>query len=266
MILENNERRVMVPYIGICDFPSAEQALRSADHFDRLCTSPKMSARKLMVGVMMSYKTLRDLPTKWKSAWPNPKEIHKIFENHPRVLNTLHYADFDGSTRASDLIVATSYGGENIHAIQLDMIWPSPEMIQVFKHFNPNLKVILQVNGRSLNEYDHNPVRVAFKIKKYGSSIDGILLDKSHGKGLGMDALAMLPFIHEISNRCKSLTLAVAGGLGPETIHLLQPIVKEFPQISIDAQGRLRQSGNSLDPINWGLAHKYLVQAVRMFS
>ena len=40
---------------------------------------------------------------------------------------------------------------------------------------------------------------------------------------------------------------AVAGGLGPDSVHLLEPIAEEFPDISIDAQGRLKSADAPVD-------------------
>lgn len=62
------------------------------------------------------------------------------------------------------------------------------------------------------------------------------------------------------------MALAVAGGLGPDTMELINPIAESFPDISIDAQGKLRPSGNALDPIDWNLAEKYLSRSVAMFQ
>ena len=49
-------------------------------------------------------------------------------------------------------------------------------------------------------------------------------------------------------------------------MNLVEPLVKMFPDLSIDAQGKLRSSGNALDPIDWGMAETYLVKALELMK
>lgn len=62
------------------------------------------------------------------------------------------------------------------------------------------------------------------------------------------------------------LGIVATGGLGPEGIGLVEPLVEEFPDISINAQGRLRPSGSALDPIDWDVAKTYLVRALELLK
>jgi hypothetical protein len=43
-------------------------------------------------------------------------------------------------------------------------------------------------------------------------------------------------------------------------------VVRKFPRVSIDAQGKLRPSGDAHDPIDWEMAAEYLKQALVMFQ
>lgn len=255
----------MFPYIGICDVPTGEQAEKSAKFFEKLCP-PTMSDWKLMIGVMMSFKTMTGVQSKWASVWPKKEEVASIFVEHPRAFNTLHYADYDDNTYLEHLLEAVRWGGRNLHALQLDMVWPGSGMIGLLRETYPDLKIILQINAKALAQMDDKPTLVIKQLARYGRSVDYVLLDKSHGKGVGMDAEGLLPFAMAIAENLPDIGLAVAGGLGPDTMHLVGPIVQEFPSVSIDAQGKLRPSGNAMDPIDWDMANKYLVEAVRMFS
>ena len=58
----------------------------------------------------------------------------------------------------------------------------------------------------------------------------------------------------------------MAGGLGPDTLHTIQPLIDEFPDLSIDAQSRLRPSGNAMNPIDWGMAKSYLINALKILA
>lgn len=255
----------MFPYIGICDFPSGEQTLKTAEFFRELCVSHRLS-RKLMVGVMMSFKTLTGQPSKRTKSWPKNEEVADIFINHPAVLNTLHYADYNYNTSAWHLLEAAKFGGPRLQAIQLDMIWPPGVIIKKLKKAFPHLKIMLQTNTMALEAVHNDPNVLIAWLKQYGDLLDGILLDKSHGEGVEMNALELLPFVIAVADHLPRLQIGVAGGLGPNTMDLVLPVVYEFPSVSIDAQGKLRPSGNNMDLIDWEMAHEYLREAATIFS
>lgn len=254
-----------IPYIGITDFMTAAQArvmLRSFGEY-RAGRRP----RKLMVGVMMSYKTFHRLPNKWTMAFPKVDDIPLIFTDHPLAFNTLHYADYEAMTTAEDIQeILRSMSGSCLHAVQFDMPWPDSLLLGAVKSEKKwRLQTVLQIGTKALETEENDPERVCERIAQYGSLVDYVLLDKSMGQGKGMDAAALLPFVRIIAETFPSLGLAVAGGLGPTTMHLVESIVQEFPGISIDAQGRLRPSGSALDPIDWNMAQGYLEKASGLF-
>ncbi len=251
------------PYIGITDFMSATEAERMLKFFGE-CGAVE-AGRRLMVGVMMSYKTLNGIPTKWTAAFPAKETIKDIFISHPLAFNTLHYADYEGFDVARSIERAASFGGPNMHAIQLDMIWPDPRFILDFRERHPWIQIIIQGNSNAMDVVDNNPIKFVNRLHEYSDTIDYVLLDKSMGKGLGMNAYALLPFARVISKCIPSLGIAVAGGLGPDTLNLLDPLLPEFPNLSIDAQGKLRPSGSALDPIDWRMAELYLQRALQKF-
>lgn len=255
------------PYIGITDFETTQQVNNMLVVFNRAKEeSLNPIKHKLMVGLMISYKTLNNIPSKWSSVWVPKENIKDIFIDHPLAYDALHYADYDGKTEAKHLVSAIKYGGENIHSLQLDMIWPSAQMLTELKNEYPKIEIVLQVNTPALKQIGDDPKKLIQRLEGYENIIDFVLLDKSMGRGKGMDASALLPFIEAIYNSGLSLDVAVAGGLGPRTLHLVESIVKKFPFISIDSQGQLRPTGNALDPIDWKMASEYLSKAVNMFS
>ncbi len=252
------------PYIGICDFETSEQIM----HFSKMMSarSSLLSDRLMMAGVMISRKTLNGIPSKWAAVWPPKEKLCDIFARHHRALNCLHYADFDGKDVLVNLILACTFGGPNLDALQIDMIWPDREALWDFRDIRSDLKIVLQVNSRAMALQDDDPEKVALLIEQYSPAINYVLLDKSMGRGRGMDAGALLPYCRAIRTCTPEIGLAVAGGLGPDSLHLLGPIIEEFPDVSIDAQGQLRKSGSSLDPIDWSRAEKYLHDAMTIFE
>jgi hypothetical protein len=252
------------PYIGITDFMTEAQSRTALDLFEQL-GGPR-GGRKLMVGVMMSYKTLNGLPTKWTAAFPWNEDVAGIFVRHPAAYNTLHYADYDGVDVGENLALAAAFGGPDLDAIQLDMVWPDPDVVRRFRDVHPAIEIVLQANAVALGQVGNDPAKFIAMIDDYGPCLDHVLLDKSMGRGLGLDAQALLPFARALAEKRPDLGIAAAGGLGPDTLGLVEPLVREFPRISIDAQSKLRPSGSALDPIDWMMARQYLERAIDMFG
>ncbi len=126
--------------------------------------------------------------------------------------------------------------------------------------------VILQLGRDAIEQVNNDPKEVAERLLGYDGIVQYVLLDKSMGGGLGMDADGLLPFARKIRESFPDLGIAAAGGLGPTSTDLVKPLVKEFPSISIDAQGKLRPSGSMLDPIDWNMAETYLIEALKILK
>lgn len=260
-----NSKPSFLPYIGITDFMTREQTLASLSLFQSL--SGGNIPHKLMIGVMMSYKTLRGLDTKWTKAFPTNAQIADIFVDNPLAFNTLHYADYTNTDVSRSLRDAIGYGGADINALQLDMVWPEPDDIaQAVQASGKQISVILQIGQNAMLEAGDSPTEVLKKLESYVDVIDGVLFDKSMGQGKVMDVNVLLGYVSAIYEHMPKLRVAVAGGLGPFTMDVVEPLISHYPDLSIDAQGRLRPSGSALDPIDWVLANKYLEEAVKHFA
>ena len=255
----------MNPYIGITDFTNFSQVIDMQSAMGKAFAGKP--PRDLMVGMMMSYKTLKGIPSKWSGVFPTRDQFEDVYSLSQRgILNTLHYADYEDVTKPVDLAQAIGIAdAENVlDAVQLDMVWPSMSLIVEIA--DAEMKVVLQVGRKAMELMGNDPARVAVRIKEYGSAIDCVLFDRSGGLGQPMDAALLRSYILETKSRCPNVMIATAGGLGPDSMHLLAPLVAEFPDISIDAQGKLRRSGNALDPIDWDLARGYIYAAGKIFS
>lgn len=252
------------PYIGICDFTAPEQA-------ERLLTFlPEHFSHDLMVGVMMSRKTLYGIPSKWTNVFPKKESIAGIFVPDMRAMNTIHYADYDiGNDRdrslAETLARVQSYGGPHLDAIQLDMIWPDSIEVRRFRD-RFDIPIVLQVGSKAMKQCGDDPIRVCQRLALYDQSIDYVLFDKSGGEGKGMDAALLSTYIETMHSRLPSLMPAVGGGLGPFTMHLAEPLIKRYRQISTDMQGQMRSSGNIVFPIEWDRAESAFRQEVALFT
>ena len=250
------------PYTGITDFTSYEQVKAMLKVFN--AHKPRGSKRLLHVGVMMSRKTLCGLPTKFADIFPKNEEVASIFQSR-KTYNCLHYADSEYDhfhTLSRNLYNAIMLGGIGMDALQLDLCWPNPaDVAGAINSSRRNPEVILQIGRKAFDQVDNNPQVLIDRLFEYRTFIHRVLLDKSMGEGLGMDAEKLLPFVEAVSAIFPEMKIVVAGGLGPKTMHLIEPLLKEFPNLSIDAQGKLRPSGSYLDPIDWDMAGEYLARS-----
>jgi len=282
MYLKRSDR----PYVGITGFTTNDQVrdmlaiLRQRRHtFNRFWHPAPL--HRLHVGVMMSRKTLRGLESSWAGIFPTPTQIKEIFtqvndsgvRNHLELTEDLmfclHYADFGGTEDLeTDLKDALDSIGHTQTALQLDMEWPDPDAIRRTVDYSPkDIEVILQVGKGAFKQIGHDPERLVKRLRQYQNCITHVLLDLSMGEGKAMDADVLLPHVTAIGNGLPQLRIVVAGGLGPETVVFVEPIVKAASDtrvISIDAEGQLRASGSNRDPVDWKRAGDYLAQALQV--
>jgi len=262
-------------YVGITDFTEVSQALGMRDVL-RNATQRMKTPPVLMVGIMMSFKTLWNVPSKWTPIWPSKELLGDTFPPYETkgVLNTLHYADFEDHQNWPEeqnlfhsLAKAIDYARNNLHAIQLDMTWPSPGSIASAVHASRLvIPVILQVGRGALHQALYNPGIVADLLGDYTDVIDGVLIDQSMGEGKLMEVGLLESYIEAISLKHPKMHIAVAGGLSFTTLDVMVPLLEKFPNLSIDAQAGLRSSKNPMDPIEWEMAKSYLEKAGSLFT
>jgi hypothetical protein len=238
------------PYIGITDFMTPEQVLQAVE-----CIPANIN-RRLHVGHMMSWKTLNHVPTStgWEHIWLQQWNIQKVFIKHPNVFNVLHYADYDDKTTMVDLMNAQKYGGQYLHAIQLDMKWPDPQLLRSFKAVFPTIKIIQQVGHTAIKE-SHDWER---DLAAYEGIADYVLLDCGMGKGIPFTPEHMLELVETALMYFDEDQIAVAGGLGPYTYLNLKPVVDVYQDISCDAQGQMRTTNNATHPIEMDRVCAYI--------
>lgn len=244
------------PYIGITGFMSKEEA----NAIFELQQLPKN--RLVMVGVLASLKTLRGIQNKRPNRYPKVENIAEIFPEHPQALNLIHYATDEPETLYTQLREITKLGGENMHGLQLNIAWPPPFALYEYRLAYPFKKIVLQIGNRALEMVDTLPLFLAEKIRSYEKVVDYILIDPSGGLGKPLDTSHADVYLRVLKRKNIDIGLGVAGGLSPTTLNLVEPLAEDFPDLSIDAEGRLRDENDNLDLV---LAKKYLEKAFEIF-
>lgn len=254
--------KVALPnYIGVTD-------VRQVSHALNLCKLVEGSSYKMHIGVMTNFDTMKNgiPPEKYQKVWRPKSELAISFVDHPSAFNVIHYADYKRNDRTTTKTLQEVYelGGQYCHGIQLDMIWPAPEIILDTKKVHPNMKLILQVGRNAMSDMFKEEIGVdsLFRLsdrlnKEYFGAVDYVLIDFSGGEGITLDTHKMLLILGHLHKHAPSFSYVIAGGLHAGNLNLVNEVLRNFP-ISWDAQGRLRPSGLSTDPLNIDLATSYV--------
>lgn len=249
---------MLSPYIGVTGFMTREEVATAIEALDGL---PNWSTRMLMVGILASSKTLRGETNKWPNRYPNIRNIARLFPSHRRTINLIHYATDDQHTLPEQLGQLIELGGRYLDGFQLNVTWPEPSRIAVGK----GKRVVLQLNRRALAACDNDPDRVAEQLDHYIEFITDVLVDASGGLGIPMDIGVAEVYVRAIGVRHRDLGIGVAGGLSHEGMERLQSLADKFPNLSVDAEGRLRTPAPE-DNLNIEAMRAYISIADGLFS
>lgn len=251
----------MQPYVGVTGFTTR------ADVESALSALPQPTTRNLMVGVLASWKSLHGLPLKpvRQKRFPQPEKIREIFVRDGRALNLVHYSTEEEqiNTLVSQLFKIHDLAGPNLDGFQLNITWPLLDALEDYRmRMGSTPRLVLQIGQTAINiaESAHGIAKLVFN---YRGFVDSILLDASGGLGKPLDARFAHQVFSEIVNKGWTLGLGVAGGLGPNSLDLVAPLIEEFPALSIDAEGLLRNKENELDN---QAVKTYLKKAFTMFT
>ncbi len=222
----------MSPYIGVTGFTTAAQVSEA------LALVPLTSRRLLMVGVLASRRTCAGLPERSPRRLPTVEAIPEIFPDHPIALNLVHYYTDEPATLGRQLAAVAERCGPNLHGFQINGVWPSRDDLEALR----GLRIVIQMDAGMLAG---PPEEAARRAREIAGLADDLLLDASGGQGRPLDPAALLPFLRALADT--GLGLGVAGGLSASNLHLLEPLLAEFPELSFDAETCLRDEEDRLD-------------------
>ncbi len=263
------------PYDGITGFTTPQQVQTLLDtrvRNMRIYGVPEnahtmqvpFTERLLMVGVLVSSKTMRGLTNKWPNRYPKIEDVPALFTNHPAAFNLIHFNTKEPEELCTQLETLVQIGGPNLHGFQLNIAWPSPRLLEQFLVRNPSVRIVLQVGSTAFEEVSNSPTVLARKVaQEYVGLVDYILLDPSGGLGKLIDVDTAQAYLEELKNKDLPIGLGIAGGLNEETLQTIAPLTKKFHNLSVDAEGRLRDTNDNLDIEK---ATRYLKNLRNLFS
>lgn len=226
-------------YIGVTGITSKDQAE---------CIIPSKHSAAIMIGVLVSSKTLRGETNKYPNRYPKPQELGKIFGYWQNTLNLIHFNTKEPEKLLDDMCLAQDLAGPNCHGFQLNIVWPDRRVLGQYKRhaqFEHKI-VVLQCGTEAMREFGNDAANIAKQVMKYEGLIDYVLIDPSGGVGKEFDvefASECFTYLRDIS----SIGFGIAGGLEANNLDRLRPLLRKFPNFSIDAEGRLRNAEDHLD-------------------
>lgn len=250
------------PYIGITGFTTPAEV---AGVVAVLPTEPE---RLLMCGVLLSNALLSGEPSDAPNRCPSPDAITDIFSDDPRCLNLVHYRPRAGVNLTDALTRAMDVGGRNCHGVQINATrgvpWPDPASLIEFLNRSHPRRIVLQAGREAMASVDGDPTQLAQRCAEYTGIVTDVLVDASEGLGLPLDAARSAEYLDALAVAAPGLGLVVAGGLhAGNTDELLSPLLPRWANVSIDAEGRLRDAD---DVLNVGAATAYLQAAIALLD
>jgi len=225
----------MGPYVGISGIMSPQEVIPLLE-----CV-PHGSERKLSIGVLVGTETLNPSQYRARELYPPAEGIKSIFSSDPRALNVLHLSTLDPEGLLLEIDAAVHYGLPFYHAIQINTPWPSPSVLLAAKEHYRSLKIIIQLCGGAIEQAGGTARGVVDRLYRYPEGIiDTVLFDESRGKGLILDALKASEYLGAIRIALPKISLGVAGGLERRNLGCILGLARDFPGLSIDAQGHVR--------------------------
>ena len=243
------------PYIGITGVTSLHEAHVLLAQARELGLPED---RDLMLGYLMSYKGLNLGQVGNPRQYPSPASLTDLMPFEPECMNTLHF-NSRAAGLANQLLVLIELASQ-IDCIQLNMAWPDVGQLKRFRSL-AYVRVILQVSSRACAMLGWSIEAILQRLWSYSGFVDYVLLDLSGGVGKPMDLGFITECLSAIYSSGLGMSIGVAGGLGPDTMASLEPLLERWPKLSWDAQARLRDQHDGLD---LDACRKYLETSIRL--
>lgn len=263
----NSGRFRMSPYIGITGIMSRAEAKALLAVLSENEMWQMDKDRMLMLGYLASSKSLQGLPTRYPKRYPKIEDIPSLIIEEARVLNLIHYHSSERDEKLYDEMLRIGEMcriNEGFSGFQLNVAWPSPMILERWqREADVGPVIVLQVGGRAMEEVNHSPSQLAQRVKEYEGVVDYVLIDPSGGKGQDINPAKINVYLHALKEAGIRFGMGVAGGLSGDSLNLLMPILSEFPQISIDAEGKLRDAEGNL---SLDRCVHYLNEALRVLN
>ena len=219
----------------------------------------------LMVGVLVSSKTLDGKPNKRPGRYPQMPAIKGIFEycNWPDILNTIHYHTDDRAGLYDQVCRLVEVADGRLHAIQFNVRWPNHvTLVRIARRF-PWLRIIVQIGHKAIADVtDGEHTFIGDAVRAYREVVDDFLFDPSGGLGRSLDLDAATSYVNSIPQ--DSCGRGIAGGFDADSVVRTTGAMQAVGTLlNLDAEGRLRTPKDEGDKMDLTKAKTYVRAAVK---
>lgn len=203
---------------------------------------------------LFQQKTLRGIPNKYPNRYPRVDDLSDAFWLGNHGLTTLHYSADDDRTLSEDVATAILSIGRAPDGLQLNIKnpygeqLPHPNKVAAIASVYPRMRIILQVVPTMFS----SRAELWRYVREYAFAATDVLIDGSRGNGVDYFAeplriQSVRADLLELRSSFPHLGLGIAGGLCAETLPRVAGLLRELPDLSIDAEGKLRTPADHLD-------------------
>lgn len=265
-------------YVGISGVVSREQQ-RIAAEYARNAGVGELGAF-VMSGVQASSRTqIDEEPTDQGEGWhpvgANIKAAGEV-DDTGLIRSFIHiYGGDKKIERQKRTIEATVYRTAEFQSgIQLNRLdWQLPEYDEFMQEVRSNkivgedCAIVLQCHERAMKALE--PAALTERLQRLAP--DYVLFDVSHGAGKFMDTEDLRRYIDDIYQKQLDVGVAIAGGLDGPTLQKAQEnedslfrLFESFPDLSCDAEGKLRSGESGATYLDMDKVRHYLSSWVNM--
>ena len=164
-----------------------------------------------MIGFLVSFKTLNGKPTSNK-RYPKFSQLKSLIEaSKEKTFPMIHYNSKElNLSEQIENVFNEIYSNGLCKALQLNIVYPDKQELLKIKRKMPDLQIVFQASSKIVD--NKNPKEIVKKIKKYGSTIDYILIDHLVGDGIEFDLDNSTKIYQELKNEIPNTTIGFARG------------------------------------------------------
>jgi hypothetical protein len=244
----------MDTYIGVTGFMSAcevaevENSLSFSSDLDRgIVFAP---------AILVSAGTLRGNTNRHSHKFPPIVDLFSILSATRHVEKTrsyIHYCADRTDNLVLDLLALAGIAAKTqLRGFQLNLgELPSGDDLQQFMRLtDARYEIILQLNRCYF--YSSGRTRLgasetAALVKSYNRHVHRVLIDLSGGTGQDLDPAQTITLIRTLRDVGCTQHIGIAGGLCADMLDYILPILEEFPDTSIDAEGRVQSKASRIE-------------------
>ncbi len=228
------------PYVGI-------KGVTSHTEVESILSSAPDMRHAVMVGILMNEDILAGKPVQHPKRYPDISRLNEIFIGHPRALNLVCYQTKAPDSLYDQLCEIRERTGSRLHGFQLDLPEPPILVMDRIRQDWPQAKFSLRINREMFRRSGHRPDVLACTVKEISDLIDYAFVDFTNGDGVPCSPDLLRSLLGALRSAKVPLHLGIGGGLGVYTLSPLKSILRESPDLCLDADFRLRDEQDRLD-------------------